>query len=294
MNVETLNFTRCEAYFNGLNFRPDFWLYPFMNVYGIVSTGAAATEVALAPKIPYGSEGDVLELPEFSSRVEFQASTIGLGSTFFAKLGQDNFVSLDGNYSWTKSDMLQDNVGVMTLSGRVGQLFEFGEKKRMLAAYVGFMYRDFTNADGNDGAVTLDEAIPGLQDQVENGIDNKIATNTDQIAENQERIDEINETPPVLQSPEERQERRTLEAKNTLLEVSNNGLDELETTLEENGFYDTNIGYFIKKEMINAWTLEFGVSYTHNEHWGFRSEFGYSEEQQMILAGLVYRFGLKK
>lgn len=71
LNTETLNFTETKAYFNGVNFRPDFWLLPFLNVYGIVTTGKGSTEVALSPKIPYGNSGDVLNLPAFGSKVNF-------------------------------------------------------------------------------------------------------------------------------------------------------------------------------------------------------------------------------
>lgn len=287
VNEETLNFTKTRAYFNGLNFRPDIWLFPFMNVYGIITTGNGATEVELSPRIPYGDGNDVLELPEFGSKVDFTANAYGLGTTLIYGFGRNYFVSGDVNYSWTFSEIIDGSVGVITASGRIGEHWDLGKKKnKKLAVYVGFMFRDFTNTDGTRGSIKFSEALPEVEQNINNGIDARVADNISQIEANNTLIDELN---PV----KDREQIADLRAQNRVLGIKNTGLTSLQNGLDESGVYDTEIRYEIKKEMIQNWTVEFGASYNFTEHWAFRSEFGVSKSQTLILAGISYRFGLK-
>lgn len=305
LNVNTLNFTEVNAYFNGLNFRPDFYILPFMNVYGIITTGNGATEAKLAPQIPYG-EGEILQLPEFGSKVEFTAEAYGLGTTLFAPFGKRSWISVDGNYSWTVTELLEDNVGVVTLSGRLGSKWNFKKKSGgFITAYIGFMYRNFTNSDGSLGQINLDEVFPEIGQNIYGGIDTRMTenslrmdSNNVNIGANNDRIDEIEALPPAQQIPLAG-EKRSLEAKNTaleyhnvLLQSKNDGLSALETRIVESGVFETQINYYVKKEMVQAWTFEFGVSIEIIDNLGLRSELGISDSQKLILAGAYYRFGL--
>jgi hypothetical protein len=287
VNEETLNFQKTRAYFNGLNFRPDIWVFPFMNVYGIITTGTGATEVELAPRIPYGDGNDVLQLPTFGSKVDFTANAYGLGTTVIYGFGRNYFVSGDANYSWTFSEIIEGSVGIVTASGRIGEHWDFGKNRdKKLAVYVGFMFRDFTNSDGTRGQIKLSEALPEFEDNVNAGIDTRIADNTQQIVDNEMAIDALD---PIA----DREEIADLRAENRVLNIKNRGLENLQSGLDESGVYDTEIRYEIKKEMIQNWTVEFGASYNFTDHWAFRSEFGVSKSQTLILAGISYRFGLK-
>ena len=58
-------------------------------MYGIFTTGTGATEVELAPQIPYGEDGDVLYLPSFGSKVNFQANAYGVGGTLVYGFGRN-------------------------------------------------------------------------------------------------------------------------------------------------------------------------------------------------------------
>lgn len=288
INVNTLNFTKVRAYFNGFNFRPDAWVFPFLNVYGIITTGAGATEVELAPRIPYGDGNDILQLPSFGSKVDFKANAYGLGGTFVYGFGRNYFVSADANYSWTVSDLLEDNVGVVTASGRVGEHWNLGKRKdKKLAVYVGFMYRNFTNSKGTRGQINLSEVFPDLETNVNNGIDNRINDNNQTISDNTDLINSLN---PIT----DREQIADLRAENRVLTLKNAALTEVSDGLNESGVFDTEIKYEIKKTMLQNWTFEFGASYNLSDHWAVRSEIGASKEQTLILAGLAYRFGLRK
>src|SRR5262245_48918024 len=42
---EIIRFNSAEAETQGINFRPDFWLFPFLNVYGILAQSNSSTTV---------------------------------------------------------------------------------------------------------------------------------------------------------------------------------------------------------------------------------------------------------
>jgi hypothetical protein len=288
LNVNTLNFTKVRAYFNGFNFRPDVWIFPFLNVYGIITTGAGQTQVELAPQIPYGDGNDILSLPSFGSTVDFRANAYGLGGTFVYGFGRNYFVSGDANYSWTVSDLLEDNVGVITASGRVGEHWNIGKRKdKKLAVYVGFMYRNFTNTNGTKGQINLSEVFPDLESNVNSGIDNRVDENTQTITDNTELIGTLN---PVS----DREQIADLKAENRVLNVKNAALEGVADGLDDSGVFDTEIRYEIKKSMLQNFTFEFGTSYDLSKHFAVRAEIGASKEQTLILAGLAYRFGLRR
>ncbi len=93
---------------------------------------------------------------------------------------------------------------------------------------------------------------------------------------------------------QDREEIEDLRAENRVLTAKNIALETLDEGLAESGVYDTEIRYEIKKTMLQNWTFEFGASFNLSDHWAVRSEIGASKEQTLILAGLAYRFGLRK
>lgn len=219
-------------------------------------------------------------------RLIFFANSYGLGSTFIYAFGRHLFVSGDVNYSWTFSDLLATNVGVVSASGRVGEHWDLGKKRdKKLAVYVGFLYRNFTNTDGTKGNINLADVFPELQIQVDNKINTSVAVNTQTIAENDALIATLNPRSDALQIA-------GLKVDNGLLTTKNNALSTMQDTLVQSGVYTTEIVYDIKKEIIQKWTFEFGASFEFNPHLGFRSEIGVSKDQKLILVGLNYRFGI--
>ena len=178
--IENLNFTETTATANGLNFRGDVWVLPFLNVYGMYSAVTGGTGVKLQPTFYLDSTGSVVDpgspgindtiaLPEFGSEVEFTAQSTGLGGTF-AYGYKSIFVSLDGNYTWNRSALLNQTLGMFTGSGRIGKVFKFKKKDRRLAFYIGFMYRDFADTDPSSGQITFGDALPDLQETIDAGL----------------------------------------------------------------------------------------------------------------------------
>ncbi|WP_456457838.1 hypothetical protein [Reichenbachiella sp.] len=272
INSETLNFTSVTATTNGANFRADAWILPFMNVYGLFSKVRGSTGVSLQPTW-YDSTGDIiLQLPEFSSKVEFDAIAYGAGSTLI--YGFDNyFMSTDFNFSRTETELLEDQVTYATFSTRVGRRFFPSKKNRhmFIAGYIGAMYRDFIGSDGNNGSIGLDEVFPDADATFNQRVDDKVQANEDEIAD----LHPIFDASEILK----------LRAENAILQ-------EIQTTVNDSGLFTASIDYFIRKEMIQAWTFQFGFNFQINKTWAVRGEYGVSDSQRFLMTGLQYRFGL--
>ncbi|MHA7941927.1 hypothetical protein ACJOV8_002490 [Formosa sp. 3Alg 14/1] len=272
LNVETLNFTQVSATTNGLNFRADAWVLPFLSVYGLMSSVTGGTQVALQPTWKDATGEIILQLPEFSSEVEFDARTYGIGATLV--FGWNNyFLSTDFNYSITDTELLKDQVGYATLSARGGYRFGLSQKNKdfFIAPYAGVMYRDFVGADGNAGGIGLDEVFPELDATFNQTVDAKIASN-------QELIDAEGTTP----------------AEKIKLQAQNQALTTIEERVNESGLFSTRVDYEIKKELLQTVTFQMGFNMQINKHWMLRGEYSLSDEQRFLMTGLQYRFGVKK
>lgn len=270
INTETLNFTAVNATTNGANLRADAWILPFLNVYGLFSKVTGGTEVSLQPTWRDATGEIILQLPEFGSKVEFDAIAYGGGATLV--YGFDNyFMNSDFNLSKTQTELLEDQVLYGTFSARVGRRFMLSKrnKEMFLAGYVGAMYRDFIGAKGSNGSIGLDEVFPDADANFNQRADEK-------IAENQEIIDGLGPFDP---------ERFVLEARNAAIRT-------IQDAVNESGLFTASIDYFIEKEMIQAWTFQFGFNFQINKSWALRGEYGVSDSQRFLLSGLQYRFGL--
>lgn len=272
INLETLNFQEVSATTNGLNLRADAWVLPFLNVYGLFSSVTGGTNVALQPTWK-DAEGDViLQLPEFSSNVEFDALAYGLGTTLI--FGWDGyFSSIDMNYSRTETELLDDQVGYLTLSARGGHRFFINKanKDLFIAPYVGVMYRNFVGPRGSNGSINLDEVFPELQGTFNEKVDGKIAANE-----------------AIINDPS------TSASERIKLQAQNQALQTIENQVNESGVFSTEIDYFIQKELVQTITFQFGFNLQINKNWMVRGEYGIADSQRFLMSGVQYRFGVKK
>ncbi|WP_067146741.1 hypothetical protein [Pseudotamlana agarivorans] len=272
VNVETLNFKQVSATTNGLNFRADAWILPFLNVYALVSTVTGGTEVQLQPTWK-NSEGEIiLQLPEFSSHVDFDAMTYGLGSTLvFGWKGY--FSSIDFNYSRTSTALLDNQIGYATVSGRFGHRFGLSKKNKefMIAPYVGVMYRNFVGARGSTGKINFNEVFPDIDTKFNETVDSKIASNQ-----------------AIIDDP------GTSAAEKLKLQAQNQALQTIEDKINDSGVFSTEIDYNIKKDLVQTVTFQMGFNLQVNKKWMLRGEYSLSDAQRFILTGIQYRFGVKK
>ena len=128
------------------NVRPDLWILPFLNVYGIFGGGQSRTEVNLTAPFP------------LYSNVEQSLRTAGVGIMGAGGIGPIWF-SVDANWTWSKPELLDKPVRVNVMGIRFGHTFKFKNKpERNIALWVGAMSMKM-NSD-TKGEILLIDAIP--------------------------------------------------------------------------------------------------------------------------------------
>ncbi len=129
-----------------VNFRPDLWIFPFLNVYGLFGYGASTTEVNLVAPIP------------LYSSVTQNMTTQGFGVMSGFGLGPV-WVAIDANWTWTKPELLEDPVLAKVLGIRMGKTFQFANKPESnVAFWIGGM-RARLNSE-TLGSIRLGDALP--------------------------------------------------------------------------------------------------------------------------------------
>ncbi len=271
-NVETLNFTQVSATTNGANFRADAWVLPFMNVYGLFSSVTGGTNVSLQPTWKDATGEVILQLPEFSSEVKFNAIAYGIGTTIV--YGWNGwFSSIDMNYSRTETALLENQVGYLTMSARMGHRFFLSKKNRefFIAPYAGMMYRNFVGPRGSKGSIGMDEVFPDLNESFDDKVEAKLDANNE-----------------IINDP------NTSAAEKIKLQAQNQAIETIAEAVDESGIFTTEIDYYIEKDLIQTITFQFGFNLQINKKWMLRGEYGISDSQRFLMTGLQYRFGVKK
>lgn len=144
------------------NFRLDTWVFPFLNVYGVLGKtkghSISSIDVNSDPskfsntwhRIIAGQikrMHDSGELQDLAFRLDFKGKTYGGGLTLAG--GYENFIALlDTNYTWTRFDILDGDIKTFTLTPRVGYRFttpgidSINLKPGKLNIWLGSMYQN--------------------------------------------------------------------------------------------------------------------------------------------------------
>lgn len=129
-----------------VNVRPDVWVFPFLNVYGILGYGHSKTEVNLVYPI------------SLKSVVEQSITTYGIGVMGAGAVGPV-FFSLDANFTWSKPELLDKSVPVKVVGLRLGHTHVFKNKpERNVAVWAGAFFMDLGSE--TEGQLQLSEALP--------------------------------------------------------------------------------------------------------------------------------------
>ncbi len=147
------------------NVRPDLWIFPFIDLYGIFGYGRSNTTVeaiVLGEKLP-------------TSPVEQGITTSGVGALFAGGVGPV-WISLDANVTWNKPELLDKATFANVVGIRTGKLFKFNKRPQSnISIWIGGMY---VNMQAETlGAIKLNEAIDdydGVKDELAQRIDEKI------------------------------------------------------------------------------------------------------------------------
>jgi hypothetical protein len=171
------------------NLRLDMWVFPFLNVYGILghTKGSSVSNISVdadpsrydagtifhpnpdhitAQAVHAGYESGALQNLDFT--LNFEGTTYGAGVTLAGGYG-NWFTILDTNYTQTNFDILDGKISALTVSPRVGYRFEMPSISgpSHLSLWVGSMYQDVQQEfKGNLSDLNLPSALDNV---VENG-----------------------------------------------------------------------------------------------------------------------------
>ncbi|MFY9995154.1 MAG: hypothetical protein WAK61_09185 [Leclercia sp.] len=139
------------------NLRLDMWVFPFLNIYGIVghTRGSSVSNVSVdADPSRYTGVDRVIassvhqlyqsgELQDIDFVLDFKGTTWGTGFTLAGGY-QNWFALVDTNYTRTDFDILDGKISALTVSPRVGYRFSFQGPagQSHLGVWLGTMYQD--------------------------------------------------------------------------------------------------------------------------------------------------------
>ena len=106
--------------------RLDAWVFPFMNVYGVVghTKGRSISKINVGSTNPFVNKliKSMGDMDGIDFVLKFKGTTYGLGTTFAGGVG-NWFGLLDLNYTRTKLNIIDGNIKAFTLAPRVGYRF---------------------------------------------------------------------------------------------------------------------------------------------------------------------------
>ncbi len=133
-----------------VNVRPDIWIFPFLDVYGIFGYGKSHTEVNI---------NRLGEQPfNLASIVDQGISTAGVGLMGAFGIGPV-WLSVDANLTWNKPELLDKSVRVSVVGIRLGHTFVFKKRpNRNIAVWVGAMRASMSSS--TVGEIKMSDALP--------------------------------------------------------------------------------------------------------------------------------------
>ena len=139
------------------NLRLDMWVFPFLNVYGLVghTRGSSVSQVSVdsdpsqfrgLDRVIAGAVHQLYQsgkLQDIDFTLDFKGTTWGTGFTLAGGYG-NWFGLVDTNYTRTDFDILDGSISAVTVSPRVGYRFSFQgiDGPSHLSLWVGSMYQD--------------------------------------------------------------------------------------------------------------------------------------------------------
>jgi hypothetical protein len=191
---EIVRFDKAASEAAGVNIRPDIWLFPFLNVYGILAQTNPSTSVDYSVWVPDGS-GTWNEIISLKSKAEFQATTMGFGLTPTIGVG-GGWMALDMNFTWSDISSLDKPAFAFVFGPRLGKSFKLKKPDSNIALWVGG-FRLKLNT-GTSGSLKAEEVLPldEVQVKVDNGIQ-KVGEYQIQVDTWWEGLSQIEQNNPV-------------------------------------------------------------------------------------------------
>lgn len=151
-----------------LNVRPDIWVFPFIDIYGIFGYGRSKTTIEVNA-FQYTPNPIT-----FTSEVEQGITTYGVGALFAGGLGPI-WLSADINVTWNKPELLEKATFANVVGLRMGKVFKFNRRPQSnISVWIGTMF--VTMQSETLGQIALRDAIPdfdNVKDQLIKDLEDK-------------------------------------------------------------------------------------------------------------------------
>lgn len=276
---EIIRFSDAVATASIITIRPDIWLMPFLNVYGIFSKAKTSTAIDAGLWLP--DEDNVWsEVSSFSSTANFDATAMGLGITPTLGIG-GGWMALDMNMTWSDISALNKPVFSFVFGPRFGKSFKFKNPERNIAVWAGG-FRVHLSAETN-GSLDLSEVIPveELQPKVDEGLI-KVENAAIAVDDWWAGLTPLQQANPVNKAKHETANRALEKAGSVLTNIDGALNDEESATVQ----------YSLTKRPKDKWNFIIGSQFQMNKHWMIRAEGGFLGSRVQFMTGLQYRFGL--
>ncbi|WP_236032603.1 hypothetical protein [Algoriphagus pacificus] len=133
---------------NAYTVRPDIWVLPFLNLYGIFGGGTTQTDVTLLS--PVG----------FETNQQFSVNSFGLGATLTGAFGPI-WVAWDNNYNFADVEVVVEPVPAFNSSLRIGHaIYDAAHPQRSLSVWTGVFYQIIQN--DTQGSISVASIFPGF------------------------------------------------------------------------------------------------------------------------------------
>jgi len=273
---EIIRFNSAVATTNGVNLRPDLWVFPFLNVYGILAQSKTSTAIDAGVWLPDSSGWH--QITSLKTKANFDATTFGFGLTPTAGI-RGFFLALDMNFSWSDIEALEKPAFAFVFGPRFGKNITLKKPDRNIAMWVGGFRVKIGSS--TSGSLNASDLFPTSE------WGNKIDVGYQKLQESQGKVDAWWNG---LSSTEQKKPINIAkhETANRVLATFANVLDGASQIVDNAA--NASIQYSLEKRQKQMWNLILGSQYQINRSLQVRAEVGFLASRVQFIGGLQYRF----
>ncbi len=274
---QIVRFNNAVATSNGINIRPDIWVFPFLNVYAILAKSKTSTAIDAGIWVPDSSTWN--KILDLKTKANFNATTYGFGITPTVGVG-GFFIILDMNFTWSDISALDKPAFVSIFGPRIGKNITWANHpERSWAIWAGGFRVKLSSTTA--GSLNTADLFP---------IDEwgkKLDTGYTKVAQSQQKVDawwgEL--SPADQRNPINVAKYNTA---NAALAKAGGILDAASEAVTNAG--SSSIQYSLDKTPKDKWNFLIGTQFQINRSWMIRAEYGFLGSRTQFIGGLQYRF----
>ncbi len=281
---EIIRFNKATAEGSVYNIRPDIWILPFLNVYGIFAKSNTSTNVDFSIWLPTDMtkpDGEWQEVTRFQTQANFNGNTTaGFGITPTIGLG-GGWMALDMNFTWSDVEALAKPVYVFNFGPRFGKSFRLKKPQQSVAIWVGGFRAKYANA--TDGSLPIGDLLPldELNAKISQG-QAKVTQADQNLNTWWNGLSNAEQNNPLNQAKYETATRTITRAAEFLESAS--------AAVSQGG--NASVQYSLDKKLKDMWNFIIGSQFQLSKRWMVRAEYGFLGTRKQFIGGLQYRFGL--